>query len=102
MLERLGCDDHEMLSAARDKLGSDTDVENVLKQNGNEESKERMIVAFYCEPVFQIGKLFEVDRLNDSEVYVDLDNNPTEEVDNYLDECIKIAVANGLLGKETV
>lgn len=39
-LESLGCDNREIVLAVRDKLDSNIDVENVLKQDGSEENKE--------------------------------------------------------------
>lgn len=97
VLESIGCDNREMLMAARDKYGEEIDVAQRLDDDGNkEEESERNIAALFGESVFHSGGNVEEDGLVNEEICVDFGDDPPKEVENELKERIKEAVQNGL------
>lgn len=72
VLESLGCDNKEMLMAARDNYGDNIDVADRLAGVGNEEESEGRIAAFFGKCIFHNGGHAEDDDLEDGDVYVDL------------------------------
>lgn len=72
VLKSLGCDNREMLMAARDKYGVVIDVTVRLSQDENEEHRSAKIAALFGESVFRNGGMLEDDRLQYENFYVAL------------------------------
>lgn len=99
VLESLGCDNREMLMAARDKYGDDIDVADRLATDGNQEENEGTIAALFGESVFHSSGQIEEDGLEDEDVYVDLGDDRIEDIEDELQKRIAEAVSNGLSRK---
>lgn len=82
--------------AARDKLGDDIDVTEELEEDGNEKENKAVIEALYGESLFHREGHDEDDVLKDEDVYVNLCDDPSEEVERELQEGMKEARANGM------
>lgn len=82
VLESLGCNNQEMLLAARDKFKSDIDVNQKLEEDNNQEKDEATIAAPHGESVFHRASQTEDERLKEEDVYVDLDHDTWKQSEN--------------------
>lgn len=110
ILTALGLDNRVMLAAARDRLGSVVDVAELLQRAGLEDAAYTDVSA---DPTGSIGSLLrnrgyewgstyhssagtESDRLEDSDVYVDLGEDCPEKLTAAITEMVTQAKGNGL------
>lgn len=96
VLESLGCDNREMLLAARDRFGDEIDVTKRFEEDGNEEEHDSTTAALNGESVFHCGGQFDDDGLNEDDVYVDLGDDSARGVEKELEMKIEEAKSNGL------
>lgn len=96
VLAAMGLDNQELMTAARDRLGSEVDVPGILKDKGYEDNacanpktpsihsmlqqRERALCS-----TFHSEGCAEVDCLEESDVYVDLGDDPEEDLTAALD-----------------
>lgn len=96
VLESLGCDNREMLMAARDKYGDEIDVNQRLEDDGNKEETEGKIAALFGESLFHSSGIIEDDGLEKDDMYVDLGDDQLHEVDEELARRVEEATQNGM------
>lgn len=96
VLESLGCDNREMLLAARERYGDNIDVANRLQQDGNEEESEGKMAALFVDSVFHNGGQIEDDGLDDEDMYIDLGDDSIEVIETELENQVAEALGNGL------
>lgn len=88
-----------MLMAARDKCDNDINVADRLATDGNQEENEGTIAALFGESVFNSSGQIEEDEFEDEDVYVDLGDDRTEDIEDELQNLITVAIINGVFRK---
>lgn len=88
-----------MLVAARDRYGSEIDVEARFRDDGNQEKSSRNIAALFVESVFHNGGIIESDSLEKDDIYVDFGDETKEKICKELDQIMEEANKNGLSDK---
>lgn len=91
VLESLGCDNREMLMAARDKYGSYMNVKERLIEDGNEEEISGKFAALFGGSFLINGGAREDDGLENDDIYVDFGDDAPEEISKELDQRISEA-----------
>lgn len=98
-LESPGCDNREMLMAARDKYGNEIDVAGPFVKDGNGEESNGRIAGFIGESVFHNDRQIEDDGLEHEDIYVDLGDDRMEEIEDEIKKRIVEEVRIGLSKK---
>lgn len=98
-LQSLGCDNREIVMAARGRYGDDIDAENRLKRSCNQEESEGEIDVLFGEYVFHNGGPREDDGFDEEDMYIDLGDVCNNYIESKLEKHVSEAVRKGLSGK---
>lgn len=96
VLESLGCDNQEMLLAARDRYRDDVDVANRLNRDINEKESEKKMATLFRESVFHNSGQAEDDEFDEEDMYDDLGDACHKDIETELARRVSEAVTNGL------
>ena len=100
-----GLDNQELMTAARSRLGGEVDIPGLLKDKGYEDnasanpknaSIQSMIQKRIDGSTFHSEGGVDLDCLEDSDVYVDLGDDPDEELSTALDALVRDGRQHGL------
>lgn len=95
----LECDNRGMLLAFQEKYGSDVDVKNRVKADGNEEEQFGSIAVLFGELLFHNAGAIKNDGLENEDIYIGFGGDTPEEMDVELDQRVKEAASNRLSEK---
>lgn len=101
VLQSLGCNNREVLIAAKDRLGNEIDVAKKLSKDGNYEESSNMTASLFGESVFYNGRHIEEDGLAGDDIHVEFGDDPPDIIKKELQQRI-MEVRKAGLPKEGV
>jgi len=102
VLRALGLDNRVLLAVACDRFKGDVDIDAILPPNKMPDPTAGTIHSLLQHRDFEFGSTFhsqgatEEDKLEDSDIYIDLGDDPEEALDKALADRIQQARANGM------
>lgn len=97
VIESLGCENREMLLAAKDKHGGDVGVAKILSEDDKkEEENSRKTAALFSEFVFHSSGCTNDDSLGKEDIYIDFGDDAPNKISYELEKSINEASEAGM------